>query len=295
MKHYTKLEDLDARITFSIAEVGALTGTSRSTINRWIREGRLPQGGANAHFREPCAAAARSRACRAARFRQCWNPRITGVFPSAPPSSRTVETWGKRFWGYNVAFVPHCSGLVVVDADDAEAAERCTRLFGPTPGCVRTRRGRHFLYRASSTELPGSIDLRAIGLSADLKHGPGDIAMAPPSVHPLGGCYRWLDCEPEVLRELPEFDVRSLRRALEGHARAKREPGQAGMRDGSRKQYINDQLCAAVSFCDTLEELLDCAVSINAGMPDRGLEALRVEVVEKIGGTGVARCPGGAH
>jgi hypothetical protein len=106
--------------------------------------------------------------------------------------------------------------------------------------------------------------------------------IAPPSIHPEGHIYAWSDGGPEVIRTLPPFDVRALHRVLEAHAKRTQVPGRIGMRDGSRKLFLNDKLCAAVAFTDSLDDLLDFARSLNLDFFECGLEALSDETVMKI-------------
>lgn len=128
-----------------------------------------------------------------------------------PPSKQAVVEWQQKFPDANVGYHAGHSGLVIVDIDEADAIDDCFKIFGATPGRVRTRRGEHALYRAPPAPLPNGADLRAHGLSADLKYGFGgqSIVIAPPSQHPDGGDYSWLGCDPGVLTELPTFDLAS--------------------------------------------------------------------------------------
>ena len=109
------------------------------------------------------------------------------------PGMKTVERWATRNSTDNIVYIPGLSrsrhnphGIVVVDADNAEAVERAERTFGTTPAMIDTRRGRHFLYRAPETPLGRIGSLRNIGMEIDIKHGQNGsgISVAPPSRHP---------------------------------------------------------------------------------------------------------------
>jgi hypothetical protein len=205
------------------------------------------------------------------------------TWPPNAPSIATVAQWAEQFPDVNIGYVAGLSGLVVVDCDSQDEAVRCRQLYGETPGRIRTRRGEHLLYCEPTEPLPRLVNMRQLGLVADLKHGRGaqSIALVPPSMHPEGGEYAWIDCDPSVIRQLPPFDIDRLRRQLEQHQstptpdwRRRNE-----MRDGSRGQWLNDRLCGHAPHCDTFEELLDKARTLNDSLADRCVEPLSDEVV----------------
>ena len=55
----------------------------------------------------------------------------------------------------------------------ALAPARCAELFGDTPGKVRTRRGRHYLYRDPSFDFGKLSSLKAFGINADVSWHDG--------------------------------------------------------------------------------------------------------------------------
>jgi hypothetical protein len=136
---------------------------------------------------------------------------------SRPPGRAVVAGWCLQCPEADILYItglswarPGGPGLVVVDGDDAEACNRIEELFGATPGRVRTRRGKHFLFLD-----PGGLgkvsSLRQFGINADIKHGSG-LVVAPPSRHAEDRTftYAWDGCDPTVIRHLPIFDVRAL-------------------------------------------------------------------------------------
>ncbi len=107
----------------------------------------------------------------------------------APLSAASVAKIANQHPGAGIGFVPGLSksprrtgALVVVDADNEQADHRAEELFGPTPGQVRTRRGRHRYYRLLEGDAVGITNLRRCGLDIDLKHGRS-VVIAPPSRH----------------------------------------------------------------------------------------------------------------
>jgi hypothetical protein len=68
------------------------------------------------------------------------------------PGAYTIERWAKRWPDRDIVYVPGVcetnkgKGVIVVDADNAEAIGQAEELFGDTPAKVRTRRGEHRLF-----------------------------------------------------------------------------------------------------------------------------------------------------
>ncbi|MFN0219257.1 MAG: bifunctional DNA primase/polymerase [Hyphomicrobium sp.] len=200
-----------------------------------------------------------------------------------PPSSTTIAQWQRAFPDSNIACHCGASSLVVVDADSPDAVDECRRIFGTTPGRVKTRRGEHALFRAPNRPMPRSVDLRALGLKADLKYGHGgqSIVIAPPSYHPDGGRYEWLGCDPKVLADIPEFDIDRLLALIPQATSSSLHCEPLRMRDDSRKQFLNDRLCARAAFCDYFDEMLDVARTLNGELADHGYPPLEDDIVVK--------------
>jgi hypothetical protein len=190
---------------------------------------------------------------------------------SRPPAERTVARWCEQYPDANIGLLPGLSGVMVVDSDDATQDEQIGELFGPTPLRILTSRGRHRYYRRVSERLPG--DLRKFGFACDLKTG-NSIVIVPPSLHESGKRYRFDDCDWTALPDVPLPQMEGLRALAETHTSEGANPAQRQMRDGSRKQWLNDLLCRHAMSCDTLDELLDVAMSANQSLADSGLEPL---------------------
>jgi Bifunctional DNA primase/polymerase, N-terminal len=197
---------------------------------------------------------------------------------SRPPTEAAIAKWIEQYPAHNIAIVPGLSNVLIADADDLDDVPLLEDLLGPTPVRVCTGRGTHLYYRDPRQRLP--TNLRTFGLNADLKTG-NSIVVAPPSIHQsdrryaLHGDASWVD-----LANLPVPDLDALHSFIERDKR----PFAAGrdgreMRDGSRRQWLNDQLCRHVSFCETFRELLDVARTENQGLAERGLVPLEDDVV----------------
>jgi hypothetical protein len=172
----------------------------------------------------------------------------------------------------------------VLDADDAEADARIVELFGESPGQIKTRRGRHRLYRQGGADLGTISSLKPFGLNADIKHGRS-IVVAPPSRHEDDRSFAYVfeNCDASVLRDLPPLDSKAFRDLIGGES-AKRA---LGFRDDSRGQNLNDKLVAFVSLGfdddqDAWNLILAEAHVINDGYERGGLERLpEAEVVSR--------------
>jgi Bifunctional DNA primase/polymerase, N-terminal len=197
---------------------------------------------------------------------------------SRPPTEATIAKWIEQYPADNIAIIPGLSNVLVADVDDLGDVPLLEDLLGPSPVRVSTGRGTHLYYRDPRQRLP--TNLRMFGLNADLKTG-NSIVVAPPSIHQSGRRYTlhgeasWAD-----LADLPVPDLNALHSFIERD----KPPFAAGrdgreMRDGSRRQWLNDQLCRHVSFCETFRDLLDVARTENQGLAERGLVPLEDDVV----------------
>lgn len=107
----------------------------------------------------------------------------------ASADADTVKAWWSKYPDANIGLTTGgASGLVVVDVDGADG-ESALALYGTLPDTVesRTGKGRHLLFigapeiRNSAGKLGPQLDVRA----------EGGYIVAPPSIHPNGGSYRW--------------------------------------------------------------------------------------------------------
>jgi len=118
------------------------------------------------------------------------HPRIQHGLKDATTDEATIQGWWKRWPEANVGIVTGAlSGLVVIDQDgpDAEKALRDKEL--PATPCVRTGKGlhRYFAY-------PGVDTRRRIRLLPEVDLlGEGGYVVAPPSLHPSGHHYEWVN------------------------------------------------------------------------------------------------------
>jgi hypothetical protein len=213
------------------------------------------------------------------------SPKMAGFSRwSSAPGPAAVEKWASRNPNADIVYVPGLSRtkrggkpLIVLDGDDAEACARIEETFGPTPGMVATRRGRHFLYANPGISLGKVSSLKKFGINADLKHG-NSIVVAPPSLHEKdrGFAYRWDGCDETVIRDLPDFNVAAFTALVGGD---KLERRGAELYAGSRGLDLNRYLCSQAWACNGFDEMLDCAHSYNDDLADRGFPSLDADEV----------------
>ena len=187
------------------------------------------------------------------------------------PSKHVIAGWARKHPDANIGLLPGLSGVWVADVDDADQVNDVEDLLGPTPLHVMTNRGEHLYYAKPCERVPGT--LRNQGLNVDLKAGHS-VVIAPPSIHESGHRYHHKDADWSALGDLPRPNIERLRQFLKRESERAPANNSREMRDGSRKQWLNDLLCKHVVFCDTFNELLDKARTENSELPNWGHEPL---------------------
>ena len=183
-----------------------------------------------------------------------------------PPTRRTLDTWARQYPDANIAIVPAPSGLFVVDVDTVDQVDEVETLFGKTPLHVGTNRGRHLYYRMPPALSGLPSNLSKLGLKVDLKSG-NSIVIAPPSKHESGAVYRHLDAGWDALEFIPQPNLECLRCILQT-IKSELKSEQATLKtryvEGERGIGLNKLLCREAAFCETFDELLDVAQTLNA-------------------------------
>jgi hypothetical protein len=103
-------------------------------------------------------------------------------------SRADVELWLHE--GHNLGLVTgELSGVVVVDCDSEQGVLEANKLGLPVTPTATTGNGKHYFLRH-----PGQPVKNAVRLAPDLDvRGDGGFVVVPPSVHPSGAEYRWVD------------------------------------------------------------------------------------------------------
>lgn len=97
------------------------------------------------------------------------------------------------------------SGLVVVDCDTIEDAAYWRDHFSSSPLAVQTGRGGLHVYYQAPENLNVGNRVKIHRRQIDLR-GEGGYVAAPPSMHPSGTRYAWVDQNIDLHQHLPMFD-----------------------------------------------------------------------------------------
>ncbi|MDR1165720.1 MAG: bifunctional DNA primase/polymerase [Deltaproteobacteria bacterium] len=118
------------------------------------------------------------------------------------PTEEELASWFNVANPPNIALVNgYISGVWSVDCDDAKTIDWLMSLIqGPleTVGIAETLRGQHFFFRLSEDDaynVGKRFIPRAKGLNLDIRCS-GSLTVLPPSVHPEGHVYKWLNKLP---------------------------------------------------------------------------------------------------
>jgi len=168
------------------------------------------------------------------------------AYQQRPPAAGEVREWFRRWPTAGVAIVTgEVSGLVVADVDPSHGGEgsleAMTEAHGPlprTPEVITGGGGRHLYFAHPRGVVPNQVGL-APGL--DLR-GDGGYVVAPPSLHPSGGRYRWAPGRsPRRLRlaDVPSWLLSPGEARRRGHSQAYwRELVCHGVAEGERNNTL---------------------------------------------------------
>ena len=202
-------------------------------------------------------------------------------FVTEPPQQDLVARWWRHTPNANIGILTgKPSGVLVVDWDKPETPPNIRTKR------VRTRRGVHFYFR-----YPGDDIAALIGNISDIHvKKTGGYVLAPPSTHPSGDVYSWID-EGELI-DIPSEVMEVMRRKNVGRRLVKpygvggRLLGSAALRfmEGSTAvgRRNSDLFAAASSFRDNgfsiedaRRELIPVAVRVglSASESNRTIES----------------------
>ena len=163
--------------------------------------------------------------------------------------------------------------LIVVDPDDAEAIGQADELFGRYARQGPHAPRRHRLYDGAGLDLGKVTSLRPTGstLTQARSKWRWNRCRAVQSAQGKTAHSAMLvdGCDETVIRHLPPFPIDKLRAFLDKQSKQLKP-----LRDGSRKQGINDYLVSQVCYCANLNELLDVARTWNENLRDHDYEPL---------------------
>lgn len=115
----------------------------------------------------------------------------------ATTDEATIETWWSKWPDANIAI--RTGEIVVVDEDQPEAFTSFAHSTGetiPHTSVVQTASGRHFYFRQpANMRIRNTAGRLAPGIDT---RGDGGYVVAPPSVHPSGARYEWVQLVEEI-------------------------------------------------------------------------------------------------
>ena len=119
------------------------------------------------------------------------------------PSALRLQRLPRQFRALlNVGICTGQSGaqlaLVVLDIDDERAHDHALGRVSPSPLRVATRQGEQWYYRHPGTGITVPTRAKMDGYRLDLRGELGQV-VCPPSIHPTGIQYRWIDEPTEAL------------------------------------------------------------------------------------------------
>jgi Bifunctional DNA primase/polymerase, N-terminal len=144
----------------------------------------------------PCRA--RDEKLRSGKIRKAKSPHTTNGFKDATTSEMQIREWWTK-WPDAMIGAPtgEITGRFVIDSDGVVGEETLARLIaehGPLPETLEARtgrgNGRHLYFRHPGERIPSRDN--ALGEKVDTR-GDGGYAILPPSRHPSGNTYAWLN------------------------------------------------------------------------------------------------------
>jgi KaiC/GvpD/RAD55 family RecA-like ATPase len=206
----------------------------------------------------------------------------------------TVTAWWTRYPDANIGLTTGASsGLVVVDVDGADG-EAALAVYGELPLTVEslTGKGRHLLFRGapeirnSAGKLGPQLDVRA----------EGGYIVAPPSIHPNGGVYRWANGRhpgkltpadlPESIAKRITGVVGSIQPVVGAAPQSAVDVVFSGVGSGGRNQALTAYAGRLFAKQHGADEVLELVRAVNTTKVNPPLEdAEVVALVQSIGQT----------
>jgi archaellum biogenesis ATPase FlaH len=192
-----------------------------------------------------------------------------------------LEQWFGNGSQNNIGIVTgKISGIAVVDLDGEEAIQLANENDFPLTPSVKTGKGYHFYYRYKDgvrnfqkrDDLPG-IDLR----------GDGGYVVAPPSIHPSGQKYQWV--EGEGLDDIPLADLpEAILAKKPEHKKALRELYKGvpeGERNNSLTRIVGSLVSDELPFEDCLQLAHVWNKHNNPPLPEEEVERTVTSIYER--------------
>jgi hypothetical protein len=133
-------------------------------------------------------------------------------FQFRKPAQKEFKKWFGHKSRYGIAIVTgKISGICVMDFDSVEAYQKTIGSGLPETPTVKTSKGYHayFKYPDGTSNFQNRVAISGFDIRGD-----GGYVVAPPSFHPSGVRYEWVEgksLDDIPLAELPEWVMRELR------------------------------------------------------------------------------------
>ena len=175
-----------------------------------------------------------------------------------------VEQLAEKFPYANIGLIDgDRGGITRIDVDDPALEDSVIERFGDTPVVVATpSRGSHYYYRASGERRIIGLDGEKIDLL-----GRGGLGIAPPSIHPTKGPYRFRRGGLADFERLPTILSGSLpddayeKPKLKLSTPIDSDPGGSGreqhVQAGRRNKWLFQRALRLARECDAFDELID--------------------------------------
>jgi hypothetical protein len=188
-------------------------------------------------------------------------PIYPGGFKTATADPKRVRALWRKHPNANIGVHPGPSGLLVIDLDGptGEATAKEIGLLDIETLTARTGRGRHLYFLHPG----GTVSNRGIGEGIDVRGNNGYVA-APPSVHPNGSVYEWIDPSCPV-QPLPECVRVLLNRGTPGKSRqaTRGELNSGAILEGARNNYLTSHAGKLFARGMSEEEVLALVLDRN--------------------------------
>jgi hypothetical protein len=129
---------------------------------------------------------------------QAKEPDTWRGFYDATTNPATLKRWFGGNFKRNLAVrTGQASGVWVLDIDDPGALTALEARHGALPSTRRSQssRGLHLWFKTTAIPIPSSTGRVALGIDVKAECG---YVVVPPSIHPDGPAYRWINHEPIV-------------------------------------------------------------------------------------------------
>jgi Bifunctional DNA primase/polymerase, N-terminal/Primase C terminal 1 (PriCT-1) len=192
-------------------------------------------------------------------------------------SRKPVEQFAAKHADANVGIVTGWSNVTVIDVDDPNLLSCVLKHCGDTPLITQTPRGGYHAWYRKNGEQERT---RLHGLPIDVKAGTG-IVIVPPSFQPATGkrygFYRgkWAD-----LRGLPKITPGGLN-WLAGLSTGPSIKNLRAVKQGWRNMTLFRECLKNAPWCDSFEDLLDVAETMNENVCEPPLRKVEVEKITR--------------